>query len=134
MSACSQLTLEFPKEIKQGLSERQQLNARSDRDGYQKYHPRKCAEIILANVKEDQWSGYIELADLTQMHSWLIGRMFELLIRWKKLERTALYFVHQSGHLPVDRTVHPGYGKNYHGFEWGYRKITPGTDLVQLKE
>ncbi len=129
-----QLTLEFRENVKRGLSESQMLNSEHGRGGFKKYHPRRCAEIIMAAVSADQWTGYIDLADLTQMHPWLISRMFKLLVKWKKLERTELYFIQQSGLTPVDRTQHPGYGKNYHGFEWGYRKITADRDLIQSRE
>ena len=76
----------------------------------------------MANVREDEWTGFIDLCHLTKMHPWLIGRMFDLLVAWGKLERTELYYIIQTGMIAHDRTKHPGY-KNYHGYEWGYRKV-----------
>ncbi|MCF7788651.1 MAG: hypothetical protein K9N47_21185 [Prosthecobacter sp.] len=85
------------------------------------YNPRTLRKWLLTYLTTTEWKGFIDLADECGQSSDAASRVLDLLEGLGRIEKTPLYFYPWSDLVQADRTIHPGYGKQYQGFEFGYR-------------
>lgn len=76
---------------------------------------------MLSYLSATEWTGFIGLADECRQSVAAVSRVLSLLEMRGRIEKTPLYFHIRSELVKLDRTVHPGHGKPYQGFEFGYR-------------
>jgi hypothetical protein len=85
------------------------------------YNPRKLRRFLLIYLSATEWTGFIGLADECRQSRDALSRVLTLLEMRGRIEKTPLYFYYGDSLVKPDRTIHPGAGKQYYGFEFGYR-------------
>jgi hypothetical protein len=91
------------------------------------YNPRECRRRLLELIGDD-WVGAIRMFRDVNMPVQAVDHMLDLLVRWGRLERHALYF---GPHTSPDRLTRPPMNPKtkyaeYQGFEFGYRRKNTG--------
>lgn len=94
---------------------------RSHRRDEEPYDPRKLRRLLLIYLSATEWTGFIGLAEECRQSCDAVSRVLTLLEMRGRIEKTPLYFYCGADLVKPDRTVHPGAGKQYQGFEFGYR-------------
>ncbi|MFZ2280819.1 MAG: hypothetical protein WAW39_23670 [Prosthecobacter sp.] len=99
---------------------RKEALRRHDRDE-EPYDPRKLRRFLLIYLSATEWTGFIGLADECRQSVDAVSRVLTLLEMRGRIEKTPLYFYCGADLVKPDRTIHPGHGQQYQGFEYGYR-------------
>lgn len=125
MSDQLELTFEALKPVKIGGMQQWMKDRLISHARYEPpYNPGRTRKLLLSLLKHDEWTGFIGLSDMVNQNADQVSHVLDFLIEKGRVEETPLYFL-SHGSLLSDRTVHPGYEGNYHGFEFGYRLKKP---------
>lgn len=121
--------IEQPRRAVQGTVAPLVRPSAADRRGYyvspilgmEPYAPGVCKARILDHVTPGKWHGFCDIVGTVKMPTQAVSHMLDLMVTWRLLERTELYYRHDGG----SRWEHPGHAnksRDYHGYEWGYRR------------